>query len=124
MKPKQIILIVVLLLVAGLGYLFYAQNAATRVNLIFKLPFGLAWDLGPEGVMLPIVLLITFVVGMVVSGVILGGLVLRANKRARSLERQSSSLKDELSFGKGRTSSGSRPFPSSSPVDDDDDDLI
>jgi hypothetical protein len=121
MKAKRIILIVVLLLIAGLGYLFYAQNAATKVNLIFKLPFGLAWDLGPDGVMLPMVLLVTFLVGMVVSALVLGGLVLRANRRARGLERQSSSLKDELSFGGGRTSSGSRPFPKSPPADDDDD---
>ena len=121
MNAKRIILIVVLLLVVGLIYLFYAQNQATQVNVIFKLPFGFAWDLGPEGVALPILLLSTFLAGMIVSGLILGGLVLRANRKARSLERHSSSLKDELDIGRGRTSSGSRPFPGQPPIDDDDD---
>ena len=121
MKAKRIILIVVVLLLVALVLLFYVQNSATKVNLIFKLPFGLAWTLG-SGVQLPVLLLAVFLAGMLVSAGILGGLVLRANKKARELERQSTSLKDELEVGRRRRSSeGSNPFPDRPPVDDVDD---
>jgi hypothetical protein len=122
MTPKRIVLIVVVLLVVALLYLFYAQNSATHVNVIFKLPFGLAWDLGPEGMSLPILLVITFLIGMLVSGAVLGGLVMRGNRRARGLDRQVASLQDEVEFSKRNSARKDRPFPSpakSSPPDDD-----
>lgn len=121
MKAKRIVLIVVLLLVVGLVLLFYVQNAETKVNLIFKLPFGLAWTL-KSAVALPMLLLIAFLAGLLVSGGILGGLLMGANKRARSLERQSSSMKDELSIGRGTGAGASKPFPDRPPAPDDDDD--
>ncbi len=118
MKAKRIILIVVVVLLVALVLLFYVQNAETKVNLIFKLPFGLAWTL-KSPVALPMLLLITFLAGMLVSGGILGGLVLSARRKARELERRTSSLQGELGRGeKRKTAFSDRPPP----VDVDDDD--
>ncbi len=109
MTPKRIALIVVLVLVVGTGYLFYAQNAATRVNVIFNLgPIG-AWDLGADGVALPILLAITFGIGAGLVATVMGGLMARSGRRARSAQRQVDSLQDELDFLRSDVKRG-RPY--------------
>ncbi len=98
MTPKKIALIVVVVVVVAVLALFYIQNADTRVNVIFKLTPGLAWDLGGGGVALPVLLFSTFLGGFAVAALGFGGTMMARSRRARSLERQVASLEDELAF--------------------------
>jgi ABC-type Fe3+ transport system permease subunit len=98
MTPKRITLLIIAALLVGAFALFYLQNAGTRVNLIYKLPGGLAWDLGPDGVALPILLSITFGLGAGIVGSVMGTLMGRSARRARLAQREVDSLQDELDF--------------------------
>lgn len=98
MTPKRIAAGVVVLLVVGVGTLFYLQNVGTRVNVIFKLPGGLAWDLGGGGMALPVLLAITFGLGAGIVASVMGALMGRNARRARAAQRQVDSLQDELDF--------------------------
>jgi hypothetical protein len=119
MTPKRIVLLVVLVLVVGLGWLFWVQNSATAVNLILKLPFGLAWDLGPEGISLPLLLLIAAGVGAVVAAVVLGAMAMGARGRASARGRMKGSRSDDAGTLRQDPARTARPFPGS-PRDDDD----
>lgn len=120
MTPKRIAMLVVLVLALGLGWLFWVQNSATAVNLILKLPFGLAWDLGPEGVALPLLLLIAFAIGAVVSAALLGAIAASARARARSPGHKPGSRAGEPASHRSDSSRAGKPFPGS-PLSEEDD---
>ncbi len=118
MTPKRIALIVVAVIVVVILVLFFVQNSATNVNVIFKLTPGLAWDLGPEGISLPLLLTIDFLVGMLVTSLVLGAVVVRANRQGRTMQRQITALQDEIEFSRRNESKPSRSFarPTPSPA--------
>jgi len=129
MTPKRIALLVVVALLVGVLALFYVQNAGTRVNVIFKLPGGLAWDLGSAGMALPVLLAITFGLGAGIVASVMGALMGRSARRARTAQRQVDSLQDELDFLRSDANRGksfSKPSTAEPPVSSDGtfDDLI
>lgn len=129
MTPKKIALIVAVVVVVSVLALFYFQNSVTRVNVIFKLTPGLAWDLGSEGVPLPWLLFGTFGGGFAVAALGFGGRMMASSRRVGSLDRQVASLEDELAFHRNSPPPPSRKHREpavevSKPVDGSFDDLI
>jgi len=82
------------------GGLFYLQNSDTYVDVVFKLSPELAWHLGPSGIALPLLLMITFLIGMLVCAIPAAFLVARSGRRLRGLTRQVDSLQDEIDFAR------------------------
>ena len=125
MTPKRITTLVLILAVAGALGLFYMQNSATHVNVVFKLTPDLAWDLGPRGISLPVLLVIDFLLGIFISGLVFSGVLARGSRRARVLGRQVTALQDEIEFSRRTNSRDTRPFSAPPAADEGDfDDLL
>ena len=118
MTPKRIAILVFVLLVGGFIALFAWTNHATTVNVLFKLTPSMAWDLGPRGVSLPILLGITFLAGAVLAGIVGSFSLFDSSRRVKTLSRQVTALQDEIEFNK-RSDAPASTAPSS-----DLDDLI
>jgi len=101
------------------GTLFYLQNADTQVDVIFKLSPNLAWHLGPQGIALPLLMILTFLIGMLVCALPAALLVSRSGARLRGLSRRVEALQDEVDYARK-----SKPKPSGSPASGDFDDII
>jgi len=112
--------ILVLVLVGGPLTLFYLQNSATYVDLIFKLSPDMAWHFGSSGISLPLLLIITFLLGMLICALPCSFMVSRSATRVRSLEHQLMSLRDEVEFSTTSSRVDST-GPSPSPAGDFDD---
>jgi len=108
------------LLVVGVPLgLFWIQNADTHVNLIFKITPELAWDLGPAGMSLPALLVLTFILGQFIAALIVGGLVFKGTRRVKTLERQVAALQDEIEFSRKTDAATVRDkAPAVDPIDD------
>lgn len=120
MNKRRAIKWLIVLLVVGLPLsLFYLQNSETYVDLVFKISPDLAWHLGPSGISLPLLLILTFLLGMLACALPLAFLVSRSGSRVRGLRRQLDALEDEVEFS--RSSSSSR---SKGPAAGDFDDII
>lgn len=117
MTPKRIAILVLVLLLVGFVALFAWTNHATTVNVLFKLTPSMAWDLGPEGVSLPALLGIAFLVGAVLAGVIGSFALLDGSRRVKTLSRQVTALQDEIEFNK-RTSPPTASTMQSNDLDD------
>lgn len=117
MTPKRIALLVLVLLILGIGALFWTVNAATRVDLLFRIPFVGAWHL-IDGITLPLLLLITALVGAIPAAVAAGVPALTAGRSRRNLRRQVTALKEELEELKrsGRAATSAAPKRTSSPA--------
>jgi hypothetical protein len=121
MTPKRIVILVLVLVLVGFAALFTWTNHATSVNVLFKLTPGLAWDLGPDGISLPLLLGISFLAGAVLAGIVGSFSLFDSSRRVRTLSRQVTALQDEIEFNK-RTDS---PKPAAvTPPSNDLDDLI
>ena len=71
-----------------LGWLFYVQNAARKVNLSFELPGQLAkWQFNEP---IPVLWLIggAFLLGFVLATIVFGSRSLASSSRVRRLERE------------------------------------
>ncbi len=125
MTLRRVLWILLALLVLGPLTLFWWQNSATRVNLLFSLGGGLAWDLGPQGLPLPLLLVAAVGIGGLFSASVLGLRGLKKGRHNRSLERQVSVLQEELDFARRQMreaaaesgTSSSRSAPSGAGVD-------
>lgn len=116
MTPKRIaVLVLVVLIGVPVGLLVW-ENLGTRVNVVFKLSSNLAWDLGPDGVPLPVLLAISFLAGAVVAGVVATFSLLENGRRARTLSRQVEALQDELEYNKRNHVSAAATLPSTEPA--------
>ncbi len=127
MTPKRIVILILVLLVVGVAGLFGWTNHATTVNVLFKLTPSLAWDLGPDGLSLPILLGIAFLAGAVLAGIVGSFSLFDSSRRVRTLSRQVTALQDEIEFNKRGDSSvavSSPTTPAASTVSSDLDDLI
>lgn len=99
MTPGRIVALILLLLVAGLGFVNYTVNADTQVNVLFRVPLVGAWSLA-EAMSLPVLLAITFVVGLAASGLGLGVKLAGQSRRLRNLRRQVAALQEELDYNR------------------------
>lgn len=99
-KAKLLKWLVIGTLFGGPGTLFYLQNADTQVDVVFKLTPELAWHLGSQGISLPLLLMITFLVGMLVCAIPAAFLVSRSGARLRGVQRRVDSLQDEIEFAR------------------------
>ncbi len=106
MTPGRIIALILLIVVAFLGFVNYAVNAATEVNLLFKVPLVGAWAL-EEAVSLPILLAVTFGIGALLFGGALGIKLGTASRRLRNLRRQVAALQEELDYNRRAAKSAS-----------------
>jgi hypothetical protein len=118
-KLKLIKWLIVGTLVGVPSGLFYLQNADTYVDVVFKLSPQLAWHLGPQGIALPLLLILTFLVGMLCCAIPAAFLVARSGRRLRGLSRQVDSLQDEIDFARS-----SQPKSPSTAAAGDFDDII
>jgi hypothetical protein len=99
-KNLGIVLVVLLALLAGgVGYLFWAQNAGTEVDLVLRLPFVGGWYLA-RGAPLPLLLGAAALAGFVVAGLWFTARGLVGARRLRTTQRQVKALQDELDFHK------------------------
>ncbi len=114
MTPGRIVALVLLLVVLGLGWVNYAVNAETQVNLLFKVPLVGAWALA-EAISLPILLAITFLVGFVAAGAGFGVRLASSSRRLRNLRRQVAALQEELDYNR-RTAKEASSSPSPAAV--------
>ena len=110
MTPRRIAALVVAILVGTPALLFWLQNRATRVNLVFKVTPNLAWDLGPGGISLPTLLAVAFLLGVLLTASWLGALVAIAGRRSRSLQRQVTALQDEIEFNRRNAARAAKPL--------------
>ncbi len=115
MTPGRIVALVLVLVVAGLGFVNYAVNAETQVNLLFKVPLVGAWALG-EAMSLPILLAITFLVGFVAAGLGFGVKLAGSSRRLRNLRRQVAALQEELDYNRRTAREAAPAAASPSPV--------
>ncbi|MEE2828436.1 MAG: LapA family protein [Myxococcota bacterium] len=113
-KRRMITTLAVAVLLGTPLVLFYLQNSATQVDLILKLTPSMAWKV--PGIMLPSLLVITFLLGMLACALPLSFLVSRSGRRVRGLQRQLTALQDELEFNRSERNKGrkgkSEPAPS------------
>jgi len=116
-KARLIKWLVIGTLVGGPGTLFYLQNADTHVDVVFKLSPEFAWHLGSQGISLPLLLILTFLIGMLVCAIPAALLVSRSGARLRGLQRRVDSLQDEVEFARSRPATKPK-TPSSGDFDD------
>ncbi len=98
MTPRRILLAVLVLLVTGVLALFYLQNVDTRVDVVFRLP-GVAWYLAQDSP-LPLLLGISLLSGLVLSGLYFGVASARKSRKIRALGREVSALEDDLALAR------------------------
>lgn len=112
MTPGRIVALILLLLVAGLGFINYTVNADTQVNVLFKVPLVGAWSLA-EAMSLPVLLAITFVVGLAASGLGFGVKLAGQSRRLRNIRRQVAALQEELDYNRrtAKEAGASSPTP-------------
>jgi hypothetical protein len=99
--------------------LFYLQNADTQVDVIFKLSPEFAWHLGSRGMSLPLLLILTFLIGMLACALPASFLVSRSGARLRGLRKRVDALQAEVDFARSSPSKTSK-----SPASGDFDDII
>jgi len=98
MTTRRIVGFVVLVLVAGMLAMFYLQNSATHVDVVFRLP-GLSWYL-VQDYPLPLLLGLSLLLGAVLSGLYFGVASAGKSRRIRALGREISALEDDLALAR------------------------
>lgn len=90
-------LVLVVLVVVPLA-LFYLQNSATEIDLVFRLP-GVSWYLA-KATSAPLLLGIFLLTGGLLSGAFFGGGSLVKSREIRELSRRVSGLEDDLALAR------------------------
>jgi len=91
------LLVLVVLVVVPLG-LFYLQNSATRIDLVFRLP-GVSWYVA-KATPAPLLLGMFLLAGGLLSGVFFGSRSLAKSREIRELNHQVSALEDDLALAR------------------------
>lgn len=99
MNAGRIVILVVVVLIATMGGLFWLQNSSTLVDVVFRLPLLGAWHLA-QGMSLPVLLVISSGSGFVVGAGLFGLRSMSRGRKAKQLARQIESLQEEIDFAR------------------------